>query len=88
MDNEKLESKWQHDREQEDLIRLKVCIENISEFHSRICNENFRTKDECKALTDIVMDLNKLQSTLEQNYQTRNESYYNYDTPCMYPDSL
>ena len=88
MDDETSESKWQRAREYQDLIRIKVCIEHISEFHSRICNEDFRTKDECKALTDILMDLNKLQSTLEENYKTRSESYYNYDMPCMYPDSL
>lgn len=80
--------KRQYDKEQEDLIRLKVCIENISEFHSRICNEDFRCKDECKELTDILLDLNRLASKFKKNYEIRKQNYYDYDLTCDYPDTL
>lgn len=82
------EVKRQSNKEQEDLIRLNVCIENLSGFHSRICNEDFRSKDECRELTNILLDLNRLASKLERNYEIRKQNYYDYDIPCEYPDTL
>lgn len=74
--NEIEESKYQNKQEYEDLIRLKVIYEEIANMHSRICREEFRTREESNEMLDIVQAVIKLQTHFKENYEKRKESEY------------
>ena len=52
--NDLEKSKYQNKQEYEDLIRLEVIYENLANMHSRICKEEFRTREELNEMLDIV----------------------------------
>lgn len=74
--NEIEESKYQNEQEYEDLIRLEVIYEEIANMHSRICREEFRTREESNEMLDIVQAVIKLQTHFKENYEKRKESEY------------
>ena len=86
--NEIEKSQYQNDQEYEDRIRLKIACENLFTLHSCVCKETFRTKDECQALTDVVIALNQLRGTFEQNHEKRKKQYYNDGYVCNHPEKL
>ena len=71
--NDLEKSKYQTEQEYEDLIRLKVIYENLANIHSRICKEDFRTREELNEMLDIVQAVIKLQTHFEENHEKRKE---------------
>lgn len=71
--NEIEESKYQNEQEYNDLIRLEVIYEQIANMHSRICREEFRTREESNEMLDIVQAVIKLQTHFKKNYEKRKE---------------
>lgn len=71
--NDLEKSKYQTEQEYEDLIRLKVIYENLANMHSRICKEDFRTREELNEMLDIVQAIIKLQTHFEENHEKRKE---------------
>ena len=57
--NELEESKYQNEQEYEDQIRLKVIYEELANMHSRICKEEFRTREESREMLDIVQSVSE-----------------------------
>lgn len=74
--NDLEKSKYQNKQEYEDLIRLEVIYEEIANMHSRICREEFRTREESNEMLDIVQAVIKLQTHFKENYEKRKESEY------------
>lgn len=74
--NDLEKSKYQNKQEYEDLIRLEVIYENLANMHSRICKEEFRTREELNEMLDIVQAVIKLQTHFKENYEKRKESEY------------
>ena len=66
----------------EDKIRLKVLTEHIGAFHSRICNEEFRTRKERDATLAVMDALRVLEKTMEEKYVIRKKNYY--DQGCYF----
>lgn len=50
--------------------------EEIANMHSRICREEFRTREESNEMLDIVQAVIKLQTHFKENYEKRKESEY------------
>lgn len=86
--NELEKSKFQNEQEYEDAIRLKVIYEELAAMHSRICNEEFRTRAESREMLDVVQAFSRLQVHFNKNHEKRKEQYYNDGCTCDYPDSL
>ena len=80
----------QDETECEDKIRLKVLTltEHIGAFHSRICNEEFRTRKERDAALAVMDALRVLEKTMEEKYAIRKKNYYDQGCSCDFPGEL
>ena len=78
----------QDETECEDKSRLKVLTEHIGAFHSRICNEEFRTRKERDAALEVMDALRVLEKTMEEKYAIRKKNYYDQGCSCNFPGEL
>lgn len=78
----------QDETECEDKIRLKALTEHIGAFHSRICNEEFRTRKERDATLAVMDALRVLEKTMEEKYAIRKKNYYDQGCSCNFPGEL
>ena len=80
--------KRQNETECEDKIRLKVLTENMGNFHSKLCNEEFRTRKERDATLAVMEALRDLESIMEEKYEIRKKDYYDQWCSCDFPGEL
>ena len=80
--------KRQSDTECEDMVRLKVLTENMGNFHSRLCNEEFRTRKERDATLAVMDALRDLEKVMEETYVIRKKDYYDKGCSCDFPGEL
>ncbi len=76
----------QHNTEITDEIRVKILTEQLSEMHNRICNEEFRTKEECNAFLDIMMAIHNFNNIMVEKHTIRKKEYYDNNMSCNYTE--
>ncbi len=74
----------QNNTEIEDTIRLKILMEQFANLHSKICHEEFRTKEERNAFLDVIDTLNIADRIITKNYDNRKTEYYDNKISCNY----
>ena len=74
----------QNNSENEDEIRIKILTEQLSAMHSRICNEEFRTREECNAFLSVMNVMDNFNTILTEKHTIRKKEYYNNNISCNY----